>query len=468
MSTGQLHLLSGWGRATWSAAHVAAPTTQAELDTLVLEGLGPFGRFIPRGLGRAYGDAAQCAGGLVLDCRGLRSVLELDQERGEVRASAGISFDELLAFVVPRGYFLPVTPGTRFVTVGGAIASDVHGKNHHVDGSLGSHVQCLRLVAPTGVVECGPHDHREHFDATCGGMGLTGVITQATLRLVKVESSSMVVDTERAADLDACLSLLSTDSAKYRYSVAWVDSLARGRRLGRSVLTRANHARAAELPKRWQDKPLSYRAPHPLNLPLAAPFPLLNPATVSAFNEMWYRKAPKHRQTRLEPFATFFYPLDGIGNWNLLYGNRGFTQYQFVVPFGAEKALEMALEKLSGGRVGSFLAVLKSFGPAGEGLLSFPTEGWTLALDIPLGTAGLAQLLDELDTLVVGAGGRVYLSKDARVRRELIGAMYPRLGQWQALQAQLDPDGVLVSDLSLRLGLTRRPGPRAPQAIDAK
>ena len=462
MNSGSRRLLAGWGRATWTAAHVATPANQAELEHLVFEGLEGFGRFVPRGLGRAYGDAAQCAGGLVVDCRGLRSVLDLDQERGEVRASAGISFDELLEFIVPQGYFLPVTPGTRFVTLGGAIASDVHGKNHHVDGSLGAHLKRLRLVTPTGVLECGPEERREEFEATCGAMGMTGVVAEATLRLLPIESSWMTVDTERAADLDACLSLLSSDPAKYRYSVAWVDGLAQGKRLGRSVLTRANHAGVAELPERWQERPISYRAPRIVKVPFSPPFSFLNPATVSAFNEVWFRKAPRNQETRLEQFASFFYPLDGVGDWNLLYGPRGFTQYQFVVPFGAERALEKVLEKLSAGRVASFLAVLKSFGPAGTGPLSFPTEGWTLALDIPLGTPGLPQLLDELDELVAGAGGRIYFSKDARMRRELVRAMYPRLAEWQAVQARLDPAGLLVSDLALRLGLTRREGLRGP------
>lgn len=466
MNSASRHLLAGWGRATWTAAHVAAPSNQAELEHLIFGGLEGFGRFVPRGLGRAYGDAAQCAGGLVVDCRGLRSVLDLDQERGEVRASAGVSFDELLEFIVPQGYFLPVTPGTRFVTLGGAIASDVHGKNHHVDGSLGAHLKRLRLVTPTGVLDCGPEERREEFEATCGGMGMTGVVAEATLRLLPIESSWMAVDTERAADLDACLSLLSADPAKYRYSVAWVDGLAQGKRLGRSVLTRANHASVADLPEPWQGRPISYRAPRIVKVPFSPPFSFLNPATVSAFNEMWFRKAPRNQETRLEQFASFFYPLDGVGNWNLLYGPRGFTQYQFVVPFGAEQALEKVLEKLSAGRVASFLAVLKSFGPAGTGALSFPTEGWTLALDIPLGTPGLPQLLDELDLLVAGAGGRIYFSKDARMRRELVQAMYPRLAEWQAVQARLDPAGLLVSDLALRLGLTRREGIRGPGTSD--
>jgi decaprenylphospho-beta-D-ribofuranose 2-oxidase len=432
---------------------VVAPRDETEVESLVRGEMNSIGRFCPRGLGRAYGDAAQCAGGLVVDCRGLRSPLELDRGHGSVRAGAGMSLDSLLELLVPRGYFLPVTPGTRFVTLGGAIASDIHGKNHHVDGSLSAHLENLRLVAPAGTFDCGPADHKEEFDATCGGMGLTGVVTEATVRLLPIESSWMVVDTERAADLDSCLSLLSAEPPRYRYSVAWVDGLARGRRLGRSVVTRANHARAAELPVDRQRQPLSYRAPRVVEVPFTPSLSLLNQVTVSAFNEMWYRKAPSKPETRLQPLTTFFYPLDGVGSWNRLYGPRGFTQYQFLVPFGAERSLEQALEKLSSGRVASFLAVLKSFGPGGTGPLSFPGEGWTLALDLPLGAPGLPELLDDLDALVADAGGRIYLSKDARLRPELLPAMYPRLAEWQAARARLDPAGVVTSDLARRLDL---------------
>jgi decaprenylphospho-beta-D-ribofuranose 2-oxidase len=450
-SRGQL--LAGWGRATWSSAQVRAPSNQAEVERIVLGGLEGFGHFVPRGLGRAYGDAAQCAGGLVMDCRGLRSFLDVDKESSTVRAAAGVSFDELLEFLVPQGYFLPVTPGTRFVTLGGAIASDIHGKNHHVDGALSAHLENLRLVAPSGVLDCGPVEQRDEFWATCGGMGLTGVITEATLRLLPVESSWMVVDIERAPDLEACLSLLSSDPASYRYSVAWVDGLAGGKRLGRGVLTRANHASAAQLPAAAARKPLSYRPPRVAKFPCSLPVSALNPATVRMFNEMWYRKAPVGRQTRLQQLSSFFYPLDGVASWNKLYGPRGFTQYQFAVPFGEEQALEEVLEMLSRGRVASFLAVLKSFGAGAAGPLSFPIEGWALALDIPLGVPGLPELLDRFDTFVANAGGRVYLSKDARLRPALLPTMYPRLEEWKAVRDRLDPAGLLSSDMARRLGL---------------
>ncbi len=462
---GPRHLLAGWGRAGASAARVARPASEAEVGQLVAGSEGEPGRqagILARGLGRAYGDAAQCAGGLVLDCTGLTGAPALDEEERTLRAGAGASFDQLLRFLVPRGYFLPVTPGTRFVTLGGAIASDVHGKNHHVDGAIGAHVRSTRLVTPSGVLTCGPGRDQDAFDATCGGMGLTGVITEATLSLLAIETSYMVVDTERAADLDACLALLEDERGRSRYSVAWVDAMAGGRRLGRSVITRGDHAQVADLPARARRAPLAYGPRQRLTVPFAPPVSVLGPASVRAFNEMWYRKAPPRRTGEVQPLAGFFYPLDGVGRWNVLYGPAGFTQYQFVVPFGAEAALRTVLERLSKARAASFLTVLKSFGPAGSGHLSFPTEGWTLAMDIHLGSPGLPELLDGLDDVVAEAGGRVYLSKDGRLRPEHVAAMYPRAVEWAAVRRRLDPEGVFASDLGRRLGLVGPDGPVGP------
>jgi decaprenylphospho-beta-D-ribofuranose 2-oxidase len=447
-------LVSGWGGAAATAATMLRPRSGDELEAVMAGDAASTRGCVPRGLGRSYGDAAQCAGGVVVDCTALDAVLELDSEVGRLRAEGGASFDALLKRLVPRGYFLPVTPGTRFVTLGGAIASDVHGKNHHVDGSFGAYVEELTLVTPTGRFSCGPGQHQDVFDATCGGMGLTGVVTEATLRLLPIATSSMVVDTERATDLEACMSLLSEERGRYRYSVAWIDGLASGRRLGRSVLTRGDHAQLSDLRPAQRGDPLAYGPRQLLAVPFAPPLSLLNPLSIAAFNEMWFRKAPRRRIGHLEPIASFFHPLDGVGRWNVLYGPHGFTQYQFVVPFGAEAAVRTVLERLSAARVASFLAVLKCFGRGGSGHLSFPAEGWTLALDIPLGSSGLAELLDGLDLVVAEAGGRVYLTKDGRLRPELLGAMYPRLEEWRAVRDRLDPRGVLCSDLGRRLGLS--------------
>lgn len=454
MIEGPRELLSGWGRAAPSLATVVRPAVRADLERVVSEAAGsPSKRCVARGLGRAYGDAAQCAGGVVLDCRRLDAVLELDEEQALLRAEGGLSLDALLRLIVPMGYFVPVTPGTRHVTLGGAVASDIHGKNHHVDGSIGAHIEQLSLVTAVGPRRCGPVERPDEFAATCGGMGLTGVVAEATIRLLPIETSLMRVDTERARDLDACLSMLAGERGRYRYSVAWVDALASGGRLGRSLLTRGDHALVHDLPATARRRPLDYSARQLARVPVRPPCSLLTAASIAAFNELWYHKAPRRRLGELQTIPTFFHPLDAVGGWNVLYGPRGFTQYQFAVPFGAEHVVRSALERLRAARVASSLAVLKCFGPEGAGHLSFPMEGWTLALDLPLGSEKLPAILDGLDELVAEAGGRIYLSKDGRLRPELVRAMYPRLAEWETIRHRLDPDGIFSSDLARRLGL---------------
>jgi decaprenylphospho-beta-D-ribofuranose 2-oxidase len=393
-------------------------------------------------------------------------IVELDNSACTVRVQAGCSLDSLMRVIVPRGLFVPVTPGTRQVSVGGAVASDVHGKNHHRDGTISAHLTGLELVTPTSRGVCGPEQDPELFWATAGGMGLTGVITEVTLRLVPIETSRMVVDTVKTADLDSCMALMSESDAAHRYSVAWVDSLAKGRHFGRSVITVGDHARVEDLPAKLRDDPLAFSPRQMLNVALRPPVSLLNPLTVAAFNEAWYRRAPKRRTGQLESISAFFHPLDGVGNWNVLYGPRGFTQYQFVVPFGAEEVVRQVLEKLSSAGAASFLVVLKRFGPAGKGHLSFPTEGWTLALDVPLGIRGLSMVLDDLDESVAAAGGRVYLSKDGRLRPELVEVMYPRLEEWNEVRSRVDPGGIVNSDLSRRLSIGR-PRPGRTQLVEA-
>ncbi|MFM7224097.1 MAG: decaprenylphosphoryl-beta-D-ribose oxidase, partial [Actinomycetota bacterium] len=284
----------------------------------------------------------------------------------------------------------------------------------------------------------------------------TGVITGATLRCQPVETDYMVSDSERVPDVDECMRRMLEHDDDYRYSVAWIDCMASGANLGRSVLTRGNHATIDDLPPRRRDAPIGRGPRLHLTAPPRLPDGLLNAATVRAFNELWFRRAPEPPRRYVEHLSSFFFPLDGVRGWNRIYGPRGLLQYQFVVPYGEERVVRTALERLSAARAPSFLAVLKRFEHDSRSLLGFPMKGWTLALDVPAAGEDLARLLDGLDELVVGAGGRVYLTKDARLRPELLAAMYPRLAEWRAIRDALDPGGIMCSDLDRRLDLTGR------------
>jgi decaprenylphospho-beta-D-ribofuranose 2-oxidase len=468
---GRRALLTGWGRTAPSAAevvHAVHPDIVDQAMAAAITSTAGEGRgLVARGLGRSYGDAAQNAGGTVVDTTWLDAIYAVDLGAGVVTVGAGVSLQALMERLVPLGWFVPVTPGTRLVTVGGAIAADIHGKNHHVDGSFCSHVIEMTLVTPTGTHTVSPTSDPDLFWATAGGMGLTGIVTRATLQMIPVETSYMTVDTERAADLDAVMDKMLTGDHAYRYSVAWIDCQSTGSRLGRSVLTRGDHARLEDLPPRLRRQPDRARAFSPRTLarvPVTPPSGLLNPLTVGAFNEFWFRKAPVHQVAKAHHMAGFFHPLDGVGDWNRLYGSKGFLQYQLVVPDQQGETVRRVIEALTTVRLASFLAVLKRFGPGDAGPLSFPIPGWTLALDLPVGNDQLDRLLDGLDDQVLAAGGRVYLAKDSRVSPAAFRAMYPRVDEWLAVRGRVDPDGVLRSDLGRRLDLCRDSGPAAGAA----
>jgi decaprenylphospho-beta-D-ribofuranose 2-oxidase len=459
--TPEQRLLSGWGRTAASTATVVRPSTAEELgavldDAAEAEGTGVIGR----GLGRSYGDAAQCAGGTVVDTSAFDHVDLVDPASGVVDVGAGVSLDALMRTALEHGWFVPVTPGTRQVTVGGAIAADIHGKNHHRDGSFCRHVREMTVVTPSGVHRVRPDNDPELFWATAGGMGLTGIVTRAVVQLIPAETSWMLVDTERFSDLDSVMATMDAADHEYRYSVAWVDcvSSGNGSGAGRAVLTRGDHAPSTEAPP-GRNGTLPEQAR--IKVPVVAPRRLLNPLSVRAFNEMWFRRAPKHKVKEPVPLSTYFHPLDGVANWNLLYGPSGFVQHQLVVGPDQGEAVTQAVGLIADSKVPSFLGVLKRFGPGDPGPLSFPIEGWTLALDFPVGPPALPGLLDQLDQLVAEAGGRVYLAKDSRLDPDRLRAMYPCLDDFERVCRRVDPEGVLQSDLSRRLGIgagARTPG----------
>ncbi len=444
-------VLSGWGRVPRSAADVRHPATMGEFERS-LNTIGPRGA-IARGLGRSYGDAAQNAGGTVVDTTAVARV-EIDDRSGLVTASAGTSLDELLRILVPRGRFVPVTPGTRYVTVGGAIAADIHGKNHHRVGSWCQAVRSIRLLIPSGeILTVTPESDPALFWATAGGMGLTGVIIDATFNCPPIETSLLSVDTLRTNDLDGVMAAMVEADHLYDYSVAWIDLMSTGGSMGRSVLTRGRFAQLDELDAAQRLRPLAFDPKVRVGAPPWVPAGLLNPLSVRAFNELWFRKAPAERTAELQSIGAFFHPLDMVRGWNRIYGKRGFLQWQFVVPDDADDTLRSIVGQLSSAGCTSFLAVLKRFGPGNDGPLSFPAAGWTLALDIPAGIAGLGPLLDRLDVEVAGAGGRIYLAKDSRLAPHMVPEMYPRLDEWRRTRDQVDPSRTLTSDLARRLKL---------------
>jgi decaprenylphospho-beta-D-ribofuranose 2-oxidase len=458
-TTDEGSLLTGWGRALASSARVVDVTSETIADAV--KDLPARGG-IARGLGRSYGDPALNSGGHVLRIWPSHDDVAIDEaaEGGDasVTAGAGVSIEDLLTIIVPRGFFVPVTPGTRFVTIGGAIASDIHGKNHHRDGSFGNHVKSLRLMlADTTVVEIGPNRQPELFWATVGGMGLTGVIVDATFSLIPIETSRMSVTTQRVGNLDDVMARMSENDANSRYSVAWLDLLATGQRLGRGVLTAADHAAVSQLSDGDGADPLRFAPKEVVDIPnVVPPAGLINRLSVAAFNELWYRKAPRLRGGELQTIGAFFHPLDLVGDWNLVYGRGGVLQYQFVIPFGSEDALRLIVEQLSAAAMPIFLTVLKRFGAANPAPLSFPTAGWTLAIDVPASRRGLSDLLRGLDEIVLSAGGRHYLAKDHHMGRSALTHGYPRLDEWRTVRDQVDPTGVWASDQSRRLDLTRR------------
>jgi len=406
--------------------------------------------FIARGNGRCYGDASLAE--RTISTLKFDKILSFDTANGIFECQSGLTLDQILTVIVPAGWFLPVTPGTKFITIGGGLASDVHGKNHHVDGSISNHVIEMDVVlASDQVITCSADLHPDLFEATLGGMGLTGVISRVKLRLKKIATSLIRQKQIKAENLQELIGLFE-EYKDYTYSVAWIDCLKKGKHFGRSILMLGEHAAVADLPEHQKANPLKLPKNKQLNFPFSMPSWVLNKFTVKAFNFLYYSKNFKKEINNLVSYEPFFYPLDAVLHWNRLYGKSGFVQYQFVLPLDAREGLIEILHRIADEGLGSFLAVLKVFGKQ-ESMISFPKEGYTLALDFPVRT-GLLEFLDELDAIVLKYKGRLYMSKDARMKPEMLVAGYPELEKFKRIVKKYNPDGKIRSVQSDRLLIT--------------
>lgn len=414
-----------WGLYPKAKAQIPYPMTDR------FQGL-PTQLVLPRGLGRSYGDSCLNQDGILLTTTALNHFISLDREQGLLRCEAGVSFAEILQLIVPHGFFLPVTPGTKFVTVGGAIANDIHGKNHHTAGNFGHHVLSFELLRSSGErLHCSRTENADFFYATLGGLGLTGLITWAEFSLKKISSAWIDQQQIQFHSLQEFFDLSKASETTHEFTVSWVDCVTRSKDI-RGIFIRGNQAlaRSTPLPK---DNFKLHSASTWKNIPTYFPEFVLNRFSIQAFNELYFRKNfSKHKSSRVH-YEPFYYPLDSILNWNKIYGRRGFLQYQCVLPFkndqGAALAEIFALLKQS--QMGSFLAVLKTFGDIkSEGLLSFPQEGVTLALDFPNYGPSLLKVLEDCDRIVLLAGGRVYPAKDARMSAESFHAFFPSVNEF--------------------------------------
>ena len=444
--------LAGWGNNLRADCLLAEP----ELPGEAVASLDRAGT-VARGLGRSYGDAALNGGGQVLGLRKLDRFLAFDEATGTLTCEAGVSLDEIIRNFAPRGWFPMITPGTKFVTVGGCIANDVHGKAHHVQGCFSASVDAMTVLLASGaVVDASRETNSDLFWGTFGGMGLLGVVLTATMRLRRIETTFFRQRSIKVGDLAEMLAALDEQDKTFPYSVATIDVLATGAQLGRGVITVGDHARRDELPTGLAADPLRVSGPPKVTVPFVLPDLIMNRLSIRAANAFVQRtqagKAP------IGHYEGFFYPLDMIAHWNRGYGRRGFAQYQFVIPFddGLPRMREILGAILTAGEL-PVLNVLKRFGKESGGVLSFPREGYTLAIDFPI-RANTVALLRRLDAMVLAAGGRVYLGKDAYLEAATFRAMYPALDRWLAIKAKYDPEGVFTSDLGRRVGLV----PAAP------
>lgn len=445
--------LTGWGRTAPTVAQVLS-TPDLGIVAESVRTAGPRG-VIARGLGRSYGDPAQNGGGLVVDMTAFDRIHTIDPDNAVVDVDAGVSLDALMRAVLPHGLWVPVLPGTRQVTVGGAIASDIHGKNHHARGSFGNHVLSMDLLTADGTVRTLTPEgvDAELFWATVGGMGLTGIVVRARIAMKRTETAYFLVDSDRTGDLDATMALLTGGSDEgYEYSVAVPDTISTDAKLGRAGFSRGNLATVEQLPAKLRRDPLGFRAPQLFTVPDIVPAGMVNNLTTRIGGAVTHRTFAKRGRGLIQNITQFLHPLDLLGEWNRGYGGSGFLQYQFSMPFGAEDQLAEAVRLIAHSGHRSFLNVFKRMGPGNQAPLSWPHPGFMLSLDFVL-TPGLDRLCVELDRRALDAGGRLYFAKDSRATPEVVHAMYPRLDAWRRVRDAVDPERVFVSDLARRLRL---------------
>ncbi|MCG3206456.1 MAG: Decaprenylphosphoryl-beta-D-ribose oxidase [Anaerolineae bacterium] len=441
--------LSNWGNYPRPAVKIYEFDTVETLRQIVTR----TDNVIARGNGRSYGDQSLAPN--IISCLKYNRFLDFDTEAGIMRCQSGVILSELLDVIVPKGWFLPVTPGTKQVTVGGAIAADVHGKSQHKAGNFSDHLLDIELMLADGrVVKCSPQENTELFWTTCGGMGLTGVILNATLKLIPVETAYFKQQSIKAKNLDHLMDLFE-ESESWPYSVAWIDCLTRGDSMGRGILMRGDHARVADLPDEARRRdPLNLKPKLRLNVPISFPSFALNSLSMRIFNELYYGKQFAERVDAVVDYNTFFYPLDIISNWNRVYGSRGFTQYQFILPKkNSREGMHRILERITHSGMVSFLAVLKLYGRQ-HGYLPFAMEGYSLALDFPI-QPGLFEFLDELDQIVLSYGGRLYLTKDVRMSQGTFKQSYPQVDKFIENVRQINTSGKFRSYQSDRVGITQ-------------
>ena len=440
-------ILSGWGNLPQTENDVAYPREENDVAGALNNG-----QVIPRGMGRSYADQSTNTEHLVLNLTNQKYFLEFDEKSGVLTCEAGLTLDEIIKVLGPRGWFPIVTPGTKYVTIGGAIANDVHGKSHHTDGTFANCVDSFDIMLASGeVLTADRQQNSDLFWANFGGLGLLGIILRATIRLRKIETTYFKQKAIVGKNLDEMLEAIKNSKKEYSSSVAWIDSMAKGKNLGRGVLTVGNHASVKDLPNKMQKNPLKIGKPPKINVPIFLPNFTLNKLTVSILNKVLFFLQKNGKA--IAHYDKFFYPLDGINNWNRGYGKKGFIQYQFVLPKENEdQNIRILLEEIVKSGCVPFLNVLKKFGKAGEGHLSFPMEGYTFAIDFPV-TNKLKPFTKKLDKMVLEMGGRIYLGKDAYLDEPTFKAMYPQHKEWLKIKQKYDPDNKFSSDLSRRIGL---------------